>query len=120
MVTCEEIRRKFSEYYDNCLNENDVKEVEKHIEKCSDCLKELEKFCKASKGVDDFIMVEPLVENIWEKIQKEINDKLYISKRILKYLSELKIIKIAKKYEQRYIQRHKQSKKESDAYEIKH
>ena len=76
-LTCDEIKKMISPYFDNELCEKDSQFVEKHLEQCPVCMQELEKI----KQLSLFIKISPQVFNknvLPEKITTcmEIRSKL--------------------------------------------
>ena len=71
MITCKEIRDKFSEYIDHELNEEDTQLVEQHISQCEACNKEMKKYLKIERGMDILRKAEPPADSL-EKLHKRI------------------------------------------------
>ncbi|MBI9037812.1 MAG: HEAT repeat domain-containing protein [Bacteroidales bacterium] len=85
MMNCEEIKLLFVDYLDNTLNETDKAIVEKHIEKCKSCQKEIKDLQHIFPKTDDKSIEVPS-----DEIRKIFYEMLENEKQIQAQLPNIK------------------------------
>ena len=80
-MNCEEIKLLFVDYLDNTLNDEDNAIVEKHIEKCSSCQKEIKELKHIFPEIDDNSIEIPsdeISKSFYEMLEneKQIQDQI--------------------------------------------
>jgi anti-sigma factor (TIGR02949 family) len=71
---CEEIRASLSEYIDGYLTENECKNVQNHLEKCENCLKEYKKIDAVSQMLQNLDEVRAPVDFI-RTLEERLNSE---------------------------------------------
>jgi len=84
-MNCEKIKLLFVDYLDNTLNEEDKAIVEKHIEKCSSCQKEIKELKHIFPEIDDNSIEIP-----FDEIRKSFYEMLENEKQIQDQIPKIK------------------------------
>ncbi len=84
-MNCKEIKLLFVDYLDNTLNNEDKAMVEKHIEKCNSCKKEIKDLQYIFPEIDDNLIEVPS-----DEIRKNFYEMLENEKQIQDQISKIK------------------------------
>ena len=70
----------FTGYYENDLNDSDLRWLEKHLESCDECKKGWDQYNRAMNEISGLLNVEPpsdVIESVEKKINKRSRGKFF-------------------------------------------